>query len=110
MRLSGALCAGSDAWFPDNNRDRAVVVELCRTACPAYRDCLEFAMSGIPLYGVVAGLNMGERDRMHRAPEIIEATCRVCHSRFEYPVGPGGRRRKYCSKLCQSRRRSLVTS
>ena len=106
MKLEGALCAGSDAWFPTNQTDRELVVSLCRNECPAYRECLDFATSGVPLYGIVAGLNMAERGRLYRAePEVpIEGVCIVCGNPFEFVQARVGRKKLICSYFCRRRR------
>lgn len=106
-----ALCAGSDRWFPTNNQDREVVVGLCRNECPVYRACLEYALSGVPLYGIVAGLNMAERRRITRTrPDVtVTSECIVCAEPFEYVQKAIGRRRMVCSYFCRRRRANQAT-
>lgn len=113
MRFEGALCEGSDDWFPTEyqHRERAYVAGLCRNECPAYRECLDFALSGVPLYGIVAGLNMAERTKITRTrPDVtLSGVCIVCGDGFEYVQKAVGRRRLVCSYFCRRRRANQAT-
>lgn len=98
-----ALCKGSDRWFPTNQHDRAEVVRLCREECQVYRECLAWALTGVPVYGVVAGLNMVERGvrpkhQLVAPPDEDPVDCLVCGK--VYVRWTGGRPRNACSKWC----------
>lgn len=79
--VNDALCAESDKpdmWFPDpvgkaTNHyrigDSITAREIC-SRCPARQECLEYALKYRGMYGIWAGLDPAEREKIQKAGNL----------------------------------------
>jgi hypothetical protein len=102
-------CFGSDLWFIDRDmgpieqtRRRDAATRLCVGVCPVYDECLVWAMSGVKVYGIVAGTTAEDRKQGRIAKDrSVPRECPECSRLFNRYTG--GRPRSTCSKSCADR-------